>query len=166
MGLRSLPPDPIRPSLTERNRSGLEHFKTKYDSEFAALADPQKREEWLSRRFEAQNRARQRHIYEWNEKHRPAKEQARRDMSLFRSLLDSKPFSDERTELTKLVSEMLLEDDLLQALRNPIRNGTHKHLGRQPITSNVAFKENKRGATSLMLPITVHPRQNGSRSKQ
>lgn len=120
VGLRSRPTDPIRPVVTERNRPRLERIKTKYDAEFAALANPQKREEWLSRRFEAQNRARQRQIYEWNEKHRPAKEQARRDMSLFRSLLNSKPFSAERKDLTKLASQMLLEDSLRQTLQKPI----------------------------------------------
>lgn len=131
IGLRSRPPDPIRPILTERNRSGLEHFKTKYDAEFAALANPQKREEWLSRRFEAQSRARQRQIYEWNEKHRPAKEQARRDMSLFQSLLDSKPFSAERRDLTKLASQMLLEDGLLQALQKPMMSPAMTLNGKQ-----------------------------------
>lgn len=98
VGLRSRLPDPIRSVATERNRPKLERFKTHYDAEFAALANPQKREDWLSKQFEAQSRARQRQIYEWNEKHLPAKEQARRDMSLFRSLLFlySKPFSVER----------------------------------------------------------------------
>ena len=131
VGLRSRPPDPIRAVLTERDRPGLERFKTNYDAEFAALANPQKREEWLSRRFEAQSRARQRQIYEWNEKHRPAKEQARRDMSLFRSLLDSKPFSAERAELMKLASQMLLDGDLRQALQKPIPNQSTQHFGRQ-----------------------------------
>lgn len=74
VGLRSRPPDPIRPVVTERNRPRLERIKTKYDAEFAALAKPQKREDWLSKQFEAQSRARQRLIYDWNEKHRPAKE--------------------------------------------------------------------------------------------
>ncbi|WP_227004796.1 hypothetical protein [Acetobacter senegalensis] len=120
VGLRSLPPDPIRPVVTERNRPRLELIKTKCDAEFTALANPQKREEWLSKQFEAQSRARQRQIYEWNEKHRPAKEQARRDMSLFRSLLDSKPFSAERTGLTKLALQRPLEDGLLQAFQKPI----------------------------------------------
>ncbi|MFS8371614.1 hypothetical protein [Acetobacter indonesiensis] len=119
VGLRSLPPDPIRPVVTERNRPRLERIKTKYDAEFTALANPKKREEWLSKQFEAQNRTRQRLIYEWNEKHRPAKEQARRDMSLFRSLLNSKPFSPERINLTKLSSQMPLENEVLQALQKP-----------------------------------------------
>lgn len=131
IGLRSRPTDPIRPVLTEGNRSGLEHFKTKYDAEFAALANPRKREEWLSRQFEAQSRARQRLIYEWNEKHRPAKEQARRDMSLFQSLLDSKPFSAERTDLIKLASQMLFEKNLLPALQKPIPRRSKQHFGRQ-----------------------------------
>ena len=129
VGLRSLSPDPIRPVLTERDRPRLERFKTKYDSEFAALANPQKREEWLNRQFETQSRARQRQIYEWNEKHRPAKEQARRDMSLLRSLLDSKPFSAERTDLTKLASQMPLEDGLRQALQKPISSRSKQHFG-------------------------------------
>lgn len=120
VGLRSRPPDPIRPVLTERNRPRLERIKTKYDAEFAALANPKKREDWLNKQFETQSRARQRLIYEWNEKHRPAREQARRDMSLFRSLLNSKPFSAERAEFTKLALKMPLEDDLLQALQKPI----------------------------------------------
>ncbi|WP_255029726.1 hypothetical protein [Acetobacter persici] len=136
VGLRSRPPDPIRPVVTDRNRPRLERFKTKYDAEFAALANPKKREDWLSKQFEAQSRARQRQIYDWNEKHRPAKEQARRDMSLFRSLLDSKPFSAERTDLTKLASQIPLEDSLLQALQKPIiknrpcqkRQGLHNGL--------------------------------------
>ncbi|WP_255030973.1 hypothetical protein [Acetobacter persici] len=131
VGLRSRPPDPIRPVLTERNRLRLEHFKTHYDAEFAALANPKKREEWLSRQFEAQHRARQRQIYDWNERHRPAKEQARRDMSLLRSLLDSKPLSAERTDLTKLASQMPLENDLLQALQKPIPTRSKQHFGRQ-----------------------------------
>lgn len=131
IGLRSRPPDPIRPVLTERNRSGLERFKTHYDAEFAALANPRKREEWLSRQFEAQSRARQRQIYDWNEKHRPAKEQARRDMSLFQSLLDSKPFSAERAELMKLASQMSLEDSLLQALQKPVPTRSKPHFSRQ-----------------------------------
>ncbi|WP_244926395.1 hypothetical protein [Acetobacter orleanensis] len=120
VGLRSLPPDPIRPVVTERNRPRLERIKTKYDAEFAALANPKKREDWLSKQFEAQSRARQRQIYDWNEKHRPAKEQARRDMSLFRSLLNSKPFSAERAEFTKLALQTPLEDGLIQALQKPI----------------------------------------------
>lgn len=132
VGLRSHPPNPIRPVQTERNRPKLERFKTKYDTEFAALANPRKREEWLSRQFEAQSRAHQRQIYEWNEKHRPAREQARRDMSLLRPLLDSKPFSAERTDLTKLASEMPLEHDLLQALQRPIPSRNKQHFGRQP----------------------------------
>lgn len=78
VGLRSRPPDSVSPVVTERDRPRLERIKTKYDAEFAALANPRKREEWLSRQFEAQSRARQRLIYEWNEKHRPAKEQASR----------------------------------------------------------------------------------------
>lgn len=120
VGLRSRPPDPVRPVLTEQNRPRLERFKTKYDAEFGALANPKKREEWLSKQLEARNRARQRQIYDWNEKHRPAKEQARRDMSLLRSLLESKPFSAERTDLTKLASQMPVEDGLIQALQKPI----------------------------------------------
>ncbi|BBC81475.1 hypothetical protein Abin_012_003 [Acetobacter orientalis] len=117
--------------MTERNRPRLERIKTHYDAEFAALANPQKREEWLSKQFEAQNRARQRLIYDWNEKHRPAKEQARRDMSLFQSLLDSKPFSAERAEFTKLASQMPLEGGLLQALQKPIPSRSKQHFGRQ-----------------------------------
>lgn len=136
VGLRSRPPDPIRPVQTEWSRPRLERFKTKYDAEFAALAKPQKREEWLNKQFETQSRARQRQIYDWNEKHRPAKEQARRDMSLFRSLLNSKPFSAERTDLTKLAAQMPLEDNLLQAFQKPImknrpcqeRQGLHNGL--------------------------------------
>ncbi|MFT9027244.1 hypothetical protein [Acetobacter indonesiensis] len=131
VGLRSLPPDPICPVVTERNRPRLERIKTKYDAEFAALANPKKREEWLSKQFEAQNRTRQRLIYEWNEKHRPAKEQARRDMSLFRSLLNSKPFSRERINLTKLSSHMPLENEVLQALQKPIRSRSKPLFGRQ-----------------------------------
>ncbi len=131
VGLRSLPPDPIRPVVTERNRPRLERIKTKYDAEFAALANPKKREEWLSKQFEAQNRTRQRLIYEWNEKHRPAKEQARRDMSLFRSLLNSKPFSAERAEFTKLALQTPLENGLLQALQKPIRSRSKPLFGRQ-----------------------------------
>lgn len=76
VGLRSRPPDPVRPVLIEQNRAKLERIKIKYDAEFAALANPQKREEWLSKQFEAQSRSRQRQIYYWNEKHCPAKEQA------------------------------------------------------------------------------------------
>ena len=131
VGLRSRPPDPIRPVLTEKDRARLERFKTHYDAEFAAMANPQKREEWLNRQLEAQSRAHQRQIYEWNEKHRPAKEQARRDMSLFRSLLNSKPFSAERTDLTKLASQMLLDEDLLQALQKPIPSRNKQHFGKQ-----------------------------------
>ncbi|GAN69826.1 hypothetical protein [Acetobacter orleanensis] len=136
VGLRSLPPDPIRPIVTERNRPRLERIKTKYDAEFVALANSQKREEWLNRQFEAQNRARQRQIYDWNEKHRLAKEQARRDMSLFRSLLNSKPFSPERTNLTKLSSQIPLENEVLQALQKPIRSRSKPPFGR---LNNVAF---------------------------
>ncbi|MFT8803547.1 MAG: hypothetical protein ABF812_16445 [Gluconobacter cerinus] len=139
VGLRSRPPDPIRPVLSDRNRPGLERFKTHYDAEFAALANPKKREEWLSRQFEKQSRTRQRQIYEWNEKHRPAKEQARRDMSLFRSLLDSKPFSAERAELMKLASQMSLEDSLLQALQNLSQPEASSTLADNPLTSDVAF---------------------------
>lgn len=132
VGLRSLPPDPIRLGLTERNRPRLERFKTKYDAEFAALASPQKREEWLNSQLEAQSRARQRQIYEWNEKHRPAKEQARRDMCLLRSLLDSKPFSAERTDLTKLASQMPLKDGLRQALQKPTPSRSKQHFESHP----------------------------------
>ncbi|WP_158309230.1 hypothetical protein [Komagataeibacter medellinensis] len=117
--------------MTERNRPRLERIKTKYDTEFGALAKPKKREDWLSKQFEAQSRTHQRQIYEWNEKHRPAKEQARRDMSLFRSLLHSKPFSAERAEFTKLASQMPVEDGLLQALQKPIRSRSKQHFGRQ-----------------------------------
>lgn len=131
VSLRSRPPDPIRPVLTERNRPRLERIKTKYDAEFAAVANPQKREDWLSKQFDAQSRARQRQIYDWNEKYRPVKEQARRDMSLFRSLLNSKPFSAERTDLTKLASQMPVKDALLQALQKSIPSRSKQHFGRQ-----------------------------------
>lgn len=131
VGLRLRPPDPVRPVVTERNRPRLERIKTKYDAEFAALANLKKREKWLSNQFEAQSRARQRLIYDWNEKHRPAKEQARRDMSLLRSLLDSKPFSAERAEFTKLASQILFDEDLSQALDEPIPRRSKQHFGRQ-----------------------------------
>ncbi|MFT9063198.1 MAG: hypothetical protein ABF430_05255 [Acetobacter persici] len=131
VGLRSRPPDPIRPVVTERNRPRLERIKTKYDAEFAALANPKKREEWLSKQFDTQSRTRQRLIYEWNEKHRPAKEQARRDMSLFRSLLDSKPFSAERAELMKLASQTSLENSLLQALQKHVPTRSKPSFGRR-----------------------------------
>ncbi|OAG71612.1 hypothetical protein Amal_04077 [Acetobacter malorum] len=57
-------------------------------------------------------------------------------MSLFRSLLDSKPFSAERAEFTKLALQTPLEDSLLQALQKPIiknrpcqeRQGLHNGL--------------------------------------
>ncbi|WP_255319400.1 hypothetical protein [Acetobacter indonesiensis] len=143
VGLRLRPPDPVRPVVTERNRPRLERIKTKYDAEFAALANPQEREDWLNKEFEAQNRARQRLIYEWNEKHRPAKEQARRDMSLFRSLLDSKPFSAERAEFTKLASQMPLEDGLLRALQKPIQSRTNQHLGIQFLYQQCRLRRRK-----------------------
>ncbi|MFT8721776.1 MAG: hypothetical protein ABF443_10620 [Acetobacter malorum] len=127
VGPRSLPPDPIRPVLTEQDRPRLKRFKTKYDVEFTALANQQKREEWLNRQFEAKSRACKKQIYDWNEKHRPAKEQARRDMSLFRSLLDSKPFSAERRDLTKLASQMLLDKVLIQGLQQPIPCGINNY---------------------------------------
>ncbi|MFT8816348.1 hypothetical protein [Acetobacter fabarum] len=127
VGLRSCPPDPVRPVLTERNRPKLERIKIKYDAEFAALANPKKREEWLSKQFEAQSRACKKQIYDWNEKHRPVKEQARRDMSLFRSLLDSKPFSAERRDLTKLASQMLLDKVSIQELQQLTPRGINNY---------------------------------------
>lgn len=79
-----------------------EQIKTDHDEEFAALAHPRKREEWLSKHFKTQNRVKHRQIYEWNENHRLEKEQARLQISLFRSLLDSKPFSSQCAELMEL----------------------------------------------------------------
>lgn len=47
VGLRSSPPEPVQPVLTERDRSALESFRTQYDAEFTAMADPEKLEPWL-----------------------------------------------------------------------------------------------------------------------
>ncbi|KAA8391012.1 hypothetical protein FOH24_02615 [Acetobacter tropicalis] len=52
-------------------------------------------------------------------------------MSLFRSLLDSKLFSAERRDLTKLASQMLLEDGLLQALQKPMMSPAMTLNGKQ-----------------------------------
>lgn len=60
-------------------------------------------------------------------------EQARHNMSLFRSLFDSKPFSAERKEVTKLASQMPLEDALLHSLQKHIPSATNQQVGSQLI---------------------------------
>ncbi|MCI2007727.1 MAG: hypothetical protein LKJ54_03180 [Acetobacter peroxydans] len=87
VGLRSTPPDPVRPVLTEQDRPALEAFRKQYDAEFTALADPEKLEPWLSYRFDSLVQARQDRIWKWNKAHQPEKERARQEIARLRSKL-------------------------------------------------------------------------------
>jgi hypothetical protein len=87
VGLRSTPPAPVRPVLTERDRPILEDFHKRHDEEFTAMADPEKIELWLLYRFDRLAQARAERIRRWNKAHRPEKEQARQEISRLRSKL-------------------------------------------------------------------------------
>ncbi|MFT8784040.1 MAG: hypothetical protein ABF823_12845, partial [Acetobacter syzygii] len=87
VGLRSTPPEPVRPVLTENDRPALEDFHKRHDAEFTAMADQEKLEVWLSYRFDRLVQARQEHIQQWDKIHRPEKEQARQEISRLRSKL-------------------------------------------------------------------------------
>ncbi|WP_244896468.1 hypothetical protein [Acetobacter fabarum] len=87
VGLRSTPPEPVRPVLTENDRPALEDFHKRHDAEFTAMADQEKLEVWLSYRFDRLVQARQERIRQWDKAHRPEKEQARQEISGLRSKL-------------------------------------------------------------------------------
>lgn len=87
VGLRSTPPEPVRPVLTENDRPALEDFHKRHDAEFTAMADQEKLEIWLSYRFDRLVQARQERIRQWDKAHRPEKEQARQEISGLRSKL-------------------------------------------------------------------------------
>ncbi|WP_086657962.1 hypothetical protein [Acetobacter orientalis] len=87
VGLRSTPPEPVRPVLTENDRPALEDFHKRHDAEFTAMADQEKLEVWLSYRFDRLVQARQERIQQWDKVHRPEKEQARQEISRLRSKL-------------------------------------------------------------------------------
>lgn len=87
VGLRSTPPEPVRPVLTENDRPALEDFHKRHDAEFTAMADQEKLEVWLSYRFDRLVQARQERIQQWDKAHRPEKEQAMREISRLRSKL-------------------------------------------------------------------------------
>ncbi|MDG6094519.1 hypothetical protein LOC54_05225 [Acetobacter sp. AN02] len=87
VGLRSTPPEPVRPVLTERDRPALEDFHKRHDAEFSVMADPEKLEHWLSYRFDRLVQARQDRIRRWDKAHQPEKERARQEISRLRSKL-------------------------------------------------------------------------------
>ncbi|GBR64214.1 hypothetical protein [Acetobacter syzygii] len=87
VGLRSTPPEPVRPVLTENDRPALEDFHKRHDAEFTAMADQEKLEVWLSYRFDRLVQARQERIQQWDKAHRPEKEQAKQEISRLRSKL-------------------------------------------------------------------------------
>jgi hypothetical protein len=87
VGLRSTPPEPVRPVLTENDRPVLEAFRKQYDAEFTAMTDPEKLKPWLNYRFDRLVQARADRIRQWDKAHRPEKEQARQEISCLRSKL-------------------------------------------------------------------------------
>ncbi|MCP1220425.1 hypothetical protein NKW45_01025 [Acetobacter orientalis] len=89
VGLRSLPPEPVRPVLIERDRSALEDSRKQHDAEFTAMADPEKLEPWLQHRFGKLVLARTERIREWNKAHQAEKEQAKQERARLRSKLAS-----------------------------------------------------------------------------
>jgi hypothetical protein len=89
VGLRSTPPEPVRPVLTENDRPALEDFHKQHDAEFSAMADPEKLEHWLSYRFDRLAQARADRIRRWNKAHQPEKEQAAHEIARLRSKLAS-----------------------------------------------------------------------------
>ncbi|MCI1297512.1 MAG: hypothetical protein LKG30_06065 [Acetobacter fabarum] len=87
VGLRSTPPEPVRPVLTENDRPALEDFHKRHDAEFTAMADQEKLEHWLSYRFDRLVQARTERIRQWNKAHQPEKERAAHEIALLRSKL-------------------------------------------------------------------------------
>ncbi|WP_256940931.1 hypothetical protein [Acetobacter orientalis] len=87
VGLRSTPPEPVRPVLTENDRPALEDFHKRHDAEFTAMADQEKLEVWLSYRFDRLVQARQERIQQWDKAHQSEKEQARQEIARLRSKL-------------------------------------------------------------------------------
>lgn len=81
VGLRSTPPEPVRPVLTEQDRPVLTKFRKQYDAEFTAMADPDKLEPWLSSRFDRLVQARTNRIRQWDIAHQPEKERARQEIA-------------------------------------------------------------------------------------
>lgn len=89
VGLRSTPPEPVRPVLTENDRPALEDFHKRHDAEFTAMADPEKLEHWLSYRFDRLVQARTDRIRRWDREHQAEKEQAGQEIARLRAKLDS-----------------------------------------------------------------------------
>jgi hypothetical protein len=89
VGLRSTPPEPVRPVLTERDRSALEDFHKQHDAGFSAMADPEKLEHWLEDRFDRLVQARADRIRRWDKAHQPEKERAGQEIARLRSKLAS-----------------------------------------------------------------------------
>ncbi|MDG6095237.1 hypothetical protein LOC54_08990 [Acetobacter sp. AN02] len=105
VGLRSTPPEPVRPLLTERDRPALEVFRKQHDAEFTAMADPEKLEPWLEDRFDRLVQARQDRIRRWDKAHQPEKEQAAHEIARLRSKLEN-PISRAGPQATAPSSRM------------------------------------------------------------
>ncbi|ASC05436.1 hypothetical protein [Acetobacter pasteurianus] len=90
VGLRSEPPQPIRIALSEKSKPALERFKKTYDTEFSAMADPQKLETWLDQRFDRIVQARQKRITDWNRAHKDEKNAAQNEIERLSALLNTK----------------------------------------------------------------------------
>ncbi|WP_244895061.1 hypothetical protein [Acetobacter indonesiensis] len=90
VGLRSEPPQPIRSVLSEKSKPALDHFKKTYDAEFSAMADPQKLEPWLNRRFERLALTRQQRIEKWDEDHKVEKFCSRQKIERLSAMLITK----------------------------------------------------------------------------
>ncbi|MEE8663583.1 MAG: hypothetical protein SOH81_08390 [Acetobacter sp.] len=97
VGLRSTPPEPVRPVLTENDRPVLEAFRKQHDADFATMADPEKLEPWLSYRFDRLVQARQERIWQWDKAHQSEKERARQEIARLSSRLAS-PIPKIRTQ--------------------------------------------------------------------
>ena len=85
VGLRSTPPEPVRSILTEQDRPVLTKFRKQYDTEFSAMADPEKLEPWLQHRFDRLVQARADRIRRWDKAHQAEKERARQEIARLRS---------------------------------------------------------------------------------
>ncbi|MCP1227774.1 hypothetical protein [Acetobacter fabarum] len=89
VGLRSTPPEPVRPVLTENDKPVLESFRKQYDAEFTAMTDPEKLKTWLNYRFDRLMQVRQKRIRQWDKAHQSEKEQARQEIARLSSRLAS-----------------------------------------------------------------------------
>ncbi|WP_086644892.1 hypothetical protein [Acetobacter sp. DsW_063] len=85
--LRSTPPDPVRPVLTERERTFLEGFREQHDAEFSVMADRAKLEPWLENCFDRLVQGRTDRIRRWDRDHQAEKEQQGRSWGKADSLL-------------------------------------------------------------------------------